>query len=707
MLKDLSLKAVYRSESDNILTDFYIPVLSVAKTYDRAVGFFSAATLSHAAQGLAAFINNGEKMRLIVGAFVDDQDVTAIEHGYELRGINERLTEQFLHVLKNVSDHLFEQRLQALSYLVAAGLLDVRVAVKRRGMYHEKIGIITDHQGDQVVFQGSANETPQGLLPDFNFESINVFRCWQPAYAEYYEPYLTGFETLWNKKSKNAIVLDFPDAVKEHLIRIAKDCRLPDPATETAAWEHTRQANTLQRPTTPTAPTIPLTLGDVPFQLFEHQKKALADWRKHSFQGIMALATGAGKTITSLYGATKMYEGLKRLFVIIAVPYQNLADQWCTVAREFNMSPIQCYGSMDSWHDDLRATIDLFNSRAQRFAVAVVVNRTLLGDAFQELLREIPGDQLLFIGDECHHHATINSATALPASAAYRLGLSATPEHGFNTAADQRLQQFYGTVVARYTLAEALNDGVLTPYEYYVHPVPLTHDEAEEYFELSKRISMLLAQGADVNDTENSYLEGLLIARARLLGSAQQKRSVLDGVLQNIPPTPLTLFYCGDGRVTDDVSGDEIRQIDAVSHDLFERGWKTCQFTARENLNARRTILDNFRIGDIDALVAIRCLDEGIDIPGCANAFLLASARNARQFIQRRGRILRKAPGKSRAYIHDFLVYNPFPVTPETLEAERRLMDAELARVNEFANTALNPYDAERAIAAIPRHNAS
>jgi superfamily II DNA or RNA helicase len=445
-------------------------------------------------------------------------------------------------------------------------------------------------------------------------------------------------------------------------------------------------------------------LGDQAFQLFEHQKKALAAWRKHSFQGIMALATGAGKTITSLYGATRMFEGLKRLFVVIAVPYQNLADQWCTVAREFNITPIQCYGSMESWHDDLRTTTELFNSRAQRFAVAVVVNRTLQSDAFQELLASIPGDHLLFIGDECHHHTTLSSASALPPHAAYRLGLSATPEHGFDTKADQRLQHYYGNVVARYTLAEALNDGVLTPYEYYVHPVPLTYDEAEEYFELSKRISMLLAQGIDVNDAENTYLEGLLIARARLLGSAQQKLGVLAGVLKDIPPTPLTLFYCGDGRVTDDVSGEETRQIDAVSQHLFDRGWKTCQFTARENLNARRAILDNFRIGDIDALVAIRCLDEGIDIPGCANAFLLASARNARQFIQRRGRILRKAPGKSRAYIHDFLVYNPFPVTPETLEAERRLMDAELARVNEFANTALNPYDAERAIAALPRH---
>jgi len=213
---------------------------------------------------------------------------------------------------------------------------------------------------------------------------------------------------------------------------------------------------------------------------------------------------------------------------------------------------------------------------------------------------------------------------------------------------------------------------------------------------------VLLAQGADIDD-ENTYLETLLFARARLLGSAQEKLSVLDRVLAGIPPHPLSLFYCGDGHVTDDVTGDEVRQIDAVSQTLFARGWKTSQFTARETLGARRTILDNFRIGDIDALVAIRCLDEGIDIPGCTTAFLLASARNPRQFIQRRGRILRKAPGKSRAFIHDFLVYNPYQGTPETIEADRRLMDAELARVAEFASTALNPYDADRVLRELPR----
>jgi superfamily II DNA or RNA helicase len=705
VLKDLHLKAVYRSESDNILTDFYIPTLTVAKSYDRAVGFFSAATLTHAAEGLTAFIGKGEHMRLIVGAFVDDQDVNAIEHGYELRSINERLTNQFLYVLQNVSDRVFEQRVQALAYLVAAGILDVRVALKRRGMYHEKIGIITDHADDQVVFQGSANETPQGLLPDYNFESINVFPCWEPAFSAYYQPYLVGFETLWNNKSKNTIVLEFPDAVREQLVRVAKDCRLPDPASETAAWEEAQRTLSRQAPTTFITPAAPGTLGGQAFTLFDHQKSALAAWRKHSFQGIMALATGAGKTITSLYAATKMFEALKRLFVIVSVPYQNLADQWVAAARDFNMIPLQCYANVDSWREDLRNTVDAFNHRAQRFAVAVVVNRTLQSPAFQELLNTIPGDQLLFIGDECHHHTSTLALNALPGQAAYRLGLSATPESAFDTGADERLQEYYGKVIARYTLAEALNDGVLTPYEYYVHPVALDHDEAEAYFELSKRISALIAQGTDI-DGENPYLETLLFARARLLGSAQQKLTVFDTVLAEVPPQPLSLFYCGDGRVADDITGDEVRQIDAVSEALFARGWKTSQFTARETLSARRTILDNFRIGDIDALVAIRCLDEGIDIPGCATAFLLASARSPRQFIQRRGRILRKAPGKSRAYIHDFLVYNPFPVTPDMIEAERKLMDAELARVNEFANTALNPYDAERAIANIPRHRA-
>jgi superfamily II DNA or RNA helicase len=701
MLRDLTLRAVYRSEADNILTDFYLPVLTRAKRYDRAVGFFSAATLTHAAEGLSGFIEKGEQMRLIVGSFVDEEDVSAIEHGYDLRTVSDRLTNQFLAVLKNVSDRVFEQRIQVLAYLVASGILDVRVALKRRGMYHEKIGIITDHAGDQVVFQGSANETPQGLLPDYNFESINVFPCWQESLKPYYQPYLDGFETLWNKQSRNTLVLDFPDALKEHLIRVAKDCRLPDPATEIAAWEDVQRRGARHAVATAFSPMVPASMSGRPFTLFEHQKTALAAWRTHSFQGIMALATGAGKTITALYAATKMYEGLKRLFVVISVPYQNLADQWCAVARAFSMTPIACYGNHDAWHKDLRNAVDAFQDRSQRFAIAIVVNRTLQSPAFRALLARIPGDQLLFIGDECHHHTSNLAQAALPAHAAYRLGLSATPEQTFNPSARDPVQAYYGPVVARYTLAEALSDDVLTPYEYYVHPVPLTHAEAEAYFDLSKRISMLVAQGTDIEE-ENTYLETLLFARARLLGSAQEKLRVLDRVLADVPPHPLSLFYCGDGQVTDEVTGDEIRQIDAVSQNLLSRGWKTSQFTARESLATRRTILDNFRVGDIDALVAIRCLDEGIDIPGCRTAFLLASARNARQFIQRRGRILRKAPGKSRAFIHDFIVYNPYPGTSDTIEAERRLMEAELARVSEFANTALNPYDAERVVRELP-----
>ena len=177
MLRDLTLKAVYRSEQDNLLTDFYIPVLKEAISYDRAVGFFSASMLSYAAQGLSVFVQRGDsRMRLILGSFLDDQDVQAVAEGYASRDLEEKIGLRLVEGLDQVPDSLFQKRFELLSYLVGSGLLDVRIALRQKGMYHEKIGILTDQEGDTVVFQGSANETIHGLLPDFTLNQSMCFR---------------------------------------------------------------------------------------------------------------------------------------------------------------------------------------------------------------------------------------------------------------------------------------------------------------------------------------------------------------------------------------------------------------------------------------------------------------------------------------------------------------------------------------------------
>jgi superfamily II DNA or RNA helicase len=689
MLRDLNLRAVYRSECDNILEDFYIPALSNSVVYERAVGFFSATVLSHAAQGLSALISNGGQMRLIIGYEVSPEDEEAISKGYELKELSERIGVSMVRTFDQVSDTLFARRLEALAWLIAAGKLEVKVALKRKGMYHEKIGIFTDANGDKVIFQGSANETTYGLLPDFNFESINVFPSWKPEFKEHYQPYLSGFQSLWEDRVSNTRVIDFPRAVKEKLIRHVQ---------HSPRVFSVEQEISLTRPDEVREegldygmlPRVPKLYKGYDFKLHTHQLAALNSWKAASCSGILELATGAGKTITAIYGATKFFEASHRLFLVIAAPYQNLADQWVEELKHFNIIPVRCYVSTAQWQSKLNDAIARFNSGAQAFCCAVVVNATLSSPAFQACLSRVPGASLMWIGDECHHHGSDKLFQALPTAAKIRLGLSATPTHYMNDSANVNIVRYYGSTVYRYSLKQALKDGVLTPYKYHVIPVELNAEEADQYIELSKKIAqaMNFTSGTD-KTTENARLNQLLLARARLLASAEGKMIALESLLANEKPSPLTLFYCGDGRVEDPDTGDEERQVEMVSVLLHGLGWKSARFTSYEPRGKREQLLDHFRLKLIDGLVAIRCLDEGIDVPACRRAYLLASSRNPRQQIQRRGRILRRAEGKDWAEIYDFLVMLP-PVAVETSDYERILLVKELERVAEFASLALN-----------------
>lgn len=687
MLKSLGLKAVYLSDEDDLLRDFYIPALCNSVRYDRAVGFFSGAMLSYAAQGLSTLVANNGYMRLVVGGELDEEDVVAIERGYNFRAISEKLGRGMLHALDSIDDELFQRRVELLSWLVANGRLEIKVALKRRGMFHAKIGILTDVNNDSVVFQGSANETVYALLPDFNFETINVFPSWRSELKEHFEPHIRTFERLWRNDSKGTIVIDFPTAVYERFIMIAKCARVLSPKIEQALWDDAFKRYSPGRIDT-LIPRLPAVLGGRPFEIMKHQREALLSWRAAGGHGILALATGAGKTVTAIYAAIRTFEVAKRLCVVIAVPYQGLADQWIEVLRTFSINAYGCYGGVQHWHDDAAQAVHFFEQNAWPFLCLVVVNKTLQGNQFQQLLSRLPGENMFWVGDECHHHGSTGINSVLPERARFRMGLSATPEHYLNQDANLRLENYYGRVEATYGLEEALRDKVLTPYRYQIELVDLTDIEAEEYGEISERIARLVAQSGGRFDGDDSNLDYLLFQRARLLGGAANKITTLERLLNNTSPISHTLFYCSDASVKGKDDFPQ-RQVEAVSMLLHQLGWRNSRFTARENSRERRMILDGFRLGDIDALVAIRCLDEGIDVPACQRAYILASSRNPRQFVQRRGRILRRSPGKDIAHIVDLMVRLPMGIV-QNEATERKLLVDELQRASEFARLARN-----------------
>jgi superfamily II DNA or RNA helicase len=687
-LRSLGLKTVYTSEDDSILEDFYLPALSVSKSYDRTVGYFSSAMLSHAAQGISCLIKNGGKMRLVIGAQLSPEDFEAVKEG---RNIAENLAKISLEnerMLDGISDELAQHRLELLSWLVSIGRLQIKYAIRMVGMEHKKIGILYDESGDHVVMHGSNNESENAIF--HNGESFSVYFSWRPEIMDGYGSiHKRSFERLWTNTNKNTVVIDVPSTLYDKLKALKQTNNCPDLTIEAQIYKQLVNA----KEGNPT-PKMPSFLHSRKFGLLPHQQKALQEWKANCYQGIFKLATGAGKTVTSIYGVVKLYNANKKLFVVIAVPYLNLAAQWGEVLNLFGIYPIPCYIRKENWYEELSDAVRSFNIGAADFKCVVVVNKTLTSEPFQEIINRLNLDSeraSLFIGDECHHHDGPSYKNKLP-QFTLRLGLSATPypedEYEDQEGNNKEIVDYYGPIVSEYSIDDALKDEVLSPYKYHIHPVYLTEKETDTYIEKTDKINQLIAIKSEGGSISKDSLKFLILARARLLGNASNKLGTLSKILDKTEKTPHSLFYCGDGFVEDENNGSYSRQISLLSQLLHDHGWRTSQFTANEKNMERNRILDGFKAESIDALVAIKVLDEGIDIPSCKTAFLLASSRNPRQFIQRRGRILRKHPGKEHAIIHDFMVLPCQHLN--TVKATKELVSKEIDRAVEFIRLCIN-----------------
>jgi superfamily II DNA or RNA helicase len=700
MLKNCNFKINYTSEEDNLYKDFYLRALTHAINYDRAVGYFSISVLLKAPAALSQLVERNGRIRIIFSKVVSEQDLDQIRQGYEYDF--ESTTPSFMQLLESHKGTLIEYRIKLLAYLLRTGKLEIKVALRRSGMFHQKIGIMQDASGDRIAFNGSMNETASAFDPEINSEEITIFKSWLPDQLVYLDKYAADFEKLWeNRSSDNTIVCDLPSVIKDHLrIISADDTFSPSVEKESALFEKFYYNQKRFR----SGPVLPEHINGNLFSIRDHQKLALNAWKDAGFRGILELATGTGKTITAIYALTKIAESMQGVVAIVSVPYVDLAEQWVDELRIFNIFALKCYGSQQNWRSKLNDYLRRNQVSQTEFLAIVVVNKTLKTDGFKDAMSNLDKDKLVFIGDECHHHMGESYVDFLPMDAGYKIGLSATPFHYMDPLANDRLRSFYGDVVYKYSLYEAIENGILTQYEYYPVPVTLTFDECDEYFELSEKIGRIIAATGGKGVDGDQRLSALLMRRARLIGTASNKLVALKSLIAEQGVKKHSLFYCSDGKVTDedDTSDDltgiddvEVKQRYVVGRLLRENGVAASFFTADETRTQRMQILEDFKSGEIDALVAIKCLDEGIDVPACSTAYILASSRNPRQFIQRRGRILRRFPGKSKAIIYDFVVVLP----PGSIEHEQKESDffkGELLRVADFAKHSMNPLSSLR-----------
>lgn len=442
----------------------------------------------------------------------------------------------------------------------------------------------------------------------------------------------------------------------------------------------------------------------------EYQRAAVEAWIAGQGQGVLHMATGTGKTITALLAGVKlasMQDG--RLAIIVAAPYQHLVDQWVEELKRFEVQPIRAYQSRSTWTKDAVEQFTEFSFGVRDIVAVVTTHATFASEHFQQILDRLDGSKTLLIADEVHHLGAPHFREHLPDMVRARLGLSATPNRWYDKDGTEAIMRYFTSeVVYEYGLKEAIANGYLSEYYYVPHIVRLTDDEEEEYLALSKAIGKRMGSvSGDISNAssqEDQQLQNLLFKRARLTGTARNKLSKLRSLINQKGSIHHTLVYCSDGQIHTEGEATK-RQVEAVTRILGkELGIKIHRFTYEEDQQTRERLLTDFEEENLKALVAIRCLDEGVDVPATETAYILASSSNPRQFVQRRGRILRPHSSKDYAVIHDFVVAPPSEVrlgkSESVFNLERRLIKKELERASTFAEAAKNHPDAD--LSAIP-----
>ena len=684
--KDLNIKKEYRSLIDNMARDFYIPLLKETIDYKRAVGFFSSSVLAEISKGIIGLVNNCGTIKIITSPKLTDEDITAIRTGYADR--KTVIKNALRRELKEPQNSMQAERLNFLVNLISDGILDIKIAITEEnnkiGMYHEKVGILLDKEGNKIAFSGSMNETANALLA--NYETIDVFCSWRDE-ADRITIKEEAFDSIWNKNGSHIITYDIED-ISDELINKYR--------THSIGYQQYDGSNDLV-----VEEEKELSFFKVPdkFEFYDYQKDAIYNWLNNQCCGIYDMATGTGKTYTALGSICQLSKVLnENLAVIIVAPYQHLVEQWVEDIEDFNVRPIIAYSYPNqNWRKEFYDSVNAYNVGVLKHFCLITTNATFSSKDFQNILNRFRKNYC-FVVDEVHNIGAAKISKLLPKKARYRLGLSATVErHGDDIGTGIIFDYFGRKPCISYTLKEAIDAGFLTPYYYYPVLVNLNNDEYDEYRELTQKIMSAGYRNKD-NSEENTYVEMLLIKRARLVAGCRNKVDKLVEVISPYKDNGHILVYCGATKYDRDDINDEtqIRQIDEINYRLYsELGMKVRKFTSAENKKERQDIKEMFISEEIQVITAIKCLDEGVNIPAINKAFILASSTNPKEYIQRRGRVLRKSPGKKYAEIYDFITL-PRQLSEvkycnkSEKEIDLSLVRHEFERLKEFADSSLN-----------------
>jgi superfamily II DNA or RNA helicase/HKD family nuclease len=679
-----NIRPMYILPTDPLADEVLIPAFRVAAEVDCMVGFFSGSVLASLAPGLATYITtSSSNFRLIISPFVRADDQAAIEEG--LKSV-EDVAQEALEAIVITEDLLQRHTLKCLSWLLRFGRIEIKVAFMKGALFHPKVWLFR-HGADVMAVHGSSNVTYAGIK--MNIEQVAVSKSWEDPNQRYITDKLNyQFEQLWKRRDDSCVIVDMPRAVRERLLQTYRS-NTPPTEAELHILYYQATGITEETPEPSELPAVARSTFTIPAGIrfedgpFEHQGKAVKRWCEAGFRGVLEMATGSGKTITAMICANRLYAVHKPLLIVVAAPYLPLIQQWCDEIAPFRLRPVNLTvapGARGRAHE-LNRIKRRFRIGTTDVEAVVVSHRTLCDTAFKAEIQKFDCATLL-IADEVHNLGSERFVTDPPSFFDYRLGLSATPVRQYDDEGTEALFSFFGPVVFRFTLREAIGR-CLVEYDYYIDPVQLTQYEMDEWYELTAKIKANAWRQEDGKPDE--YLTKLFRDRRVLLETAENKIAALEAALEREDLRALrhTLIYASDKAP---------QQLEAVNALLKTHGVLFHQLTYEETANRDETerIIRSFQEGTLSVLTAKRVLDEGVNIPQIEKAFILASTTVERQWVQRRGRLLRtcREIGKTHSEIHDFVA---LPPDMNNIDDEaRKLIQSELLRVQEFASLARN-----------------
>ena len=721
----------FKSKSEWEPIGFFSEGLCNATTFDIKLGFFSSSAINVLCDGFAYFLYNGGRMRLIINDILSENDKNAVNEGLsdnEIPAFNIKDISHIKDILTERDSHFFD----CIAWLIRNNRIEIKIITPKEGIgiAHTKCGLFSDGV-NKVAFDGSCNFSRTALLE--NCESITAFCDWDGGRDIYkikdieddfnwtFQEKDTTVNYIEAKYIRTLITDSFEEKPLKELLKkeqelicthfdseVSRSVRGYLNRAKEKVSEAIIKAQSLSDASTEIVePSFPYPSGPR-----QYQKMAFDNWKTKQ-RGLFAMATGTGKTITSLNCLLEIYKQLGYYKAVILVPTLTLVDQWEDECKKFHFEHIYKVCSKNAnWRNeiDLLLMKESFNLKNKPLSYIIISTyASFAKDNVFPYLNSLPKRTLL-IADEAHNMGSGRILSRLDnIKFQRRIGLSATPNRQFDETGNLKLNKFFGIeqhYTFEYSMRDAIEHGFLCRYYYYPHLVYLNDEEMIEYMAISKQLAKFYNTDKCSFPATNDILKALLLKRKRIIHKAVGKEQVFKKILEERyrekGNLKYTLVYVPEGNLPDE-QADMFDQSDSIENDEFTEHlidrytqivYEVSPITTVKKFTSetkeRNKMLADFASGDLEVLTSMKCLDEGVDVPRSEMAIFCASTGNPRQFIQRRGRILRVHKDKYHAIIHDLVVAPLINSASESFRMERNMLENELKRVRDFAGLSEN-----------------